>query len=67
MSEEYLQAQALSKCFNKFKEFCKQEGAVVNQAYTEAIVNNICTEESLFDLAKLKEKRKRTEQIGCYF
>lgn len=67
MSEEYLQAQALSKCFNKFKEFCKQEGAVVNQAYTEAIVNNICTEESLFDLAKLKEKRKRTEQIGAIF
>jgi len=67
MSEEHLQAQALSKCFNKFKEFCKQEGAVVNQAYTEAIVNNICTEESLFDLTKLKEKKKRTEQIGAIF
>lgn len=67
MSEEHPQAQALSKCFNTFKEFCKQEGAVVNQAYTEAIVNNICTEESLFDLTKLKEKKKRTEQIGAIF
>ena len=64
---EELQVQALSKCFNQFKEFCKKEGAVVNRAYTEAIVNNICTEESLFDLAKLKEKKKRTEQIGAIF
>ena len=64
---EELQAQALSKSFNQFKKFCKEEGAVVNRAYTEAIVNNICTEESLFDLAKLKEKKKRTEQIGAIF
>lgn len=67
MNEEHLQAQALSKCLNKFKEFCKQEGASVNQAYTEAIVNNICTKESLFDLTKLKEKKKRAEQIGAFF
>ncbi len=62
-----LQAEALSQCFSKFREFCKQEGAVVNRAYTEAIVNNVCTEESLFDLKKLNEKKKRVEQIGAIF
>lgn len=67
VTEEYLQAESLLKCFNKFREFCKKEGAVVNQAYDEAIVNNICTEEALFDLAKLKEKKKRVEQISVIF
>ena len=67
VTKEELQAEALSKCFNQFKKFCKEEGAIVNRAYTEVIVNNICTEESLFDLTKLKEKKKRTEQIGAIF
>jgi hypothetical protein len=67
MSEEYIQAESLLKCFAKFKEFCQQEGAVINQAYDEAIVNNICTEEAIFDLTKLKEKRKRVDQIGVIF
>ncbi|MGH2613025.1 MAG: hypothetical protein ACRDFB_08275, partial [Rhabdochlamydiaceae bacterium] len=66
MSQEF-QAEALSKCFSKFREFCKQEGAVVNRAYTEAIVNNVCTEESLFNLTKLNEKKKRVDQIGVIF
>jgi hypothetical protein len=67
LSKEYIQAESLLKCFYKFKEFCKQEGAVVNQAYDEAIVNNICTEEAVFDLTKLKEKKKRVEQISVIF
>lgn len=67
MSEEYLQAESILKCFARFKEFCQQEGAVIAEAYDESIVNNICTEEAIFDLTKLKETKKRVDQIGVIF
>ena len=67
MSEEYIQAESVLKYFAKFKEFCQQEGAIVTQAYDEAIVNNIFADEVIFDLTKLKEKKKRVEQISVIF
>jgi hypothetical protein len=67
MSEEYIQEESLLKCFARFKEFCQKEGAIIAEAYDESIVNNICTEEAVFDLTKLKETKKRVDQIGVIF